>query len=206
MTLGVLLSSLLIVGFIINLVLAFIIIFLERNRRSATSTWAWLFVLLILPLIGFILYLFFGRTVSKRKLDKNNGDELDAFNQLIEDQIKSFDNHNYGTNNPLIKKHHDLVRMLLMNQDGFLTENNKLDLFTDGHELYDKVLEDIHNAKNYIHLEYYAFELDGLGQKIIHALEQKLKEGLEIKLLYDDVGSKKLEELNLKTLKNLVGK
>ncbi|EHJ08737.1 putative cardiolipin synthase, partial [Staphylococcus simiae CCM 7213 = CCUG 51256] len=56
-----------------NIVLAFIIIFLERERRSASSTWAWLFVLFVLPLIGFILYLFFGRTVSARKLNKYNG-------------------------------------------------------------------------------------------------------------------------------------
>lgn len=84
-----------------------------------------------------------------------------------------------------------------MKQDAFLTENNKIDLFTDGHKLYDKVIEDIYNAKDYIHLEYYTFELDGLGKKIIDALETKLKEGLEVKLLYDDVGSKKSIWLNL---------
>lgn len=81
--------------------------------------------------------------------------------------------------------------MLLMKQDAFLTENNKIELFTDGHQLFDKVIEDIYNAKDYIHLEYYTFELDGLGNRIIDALETKLKEGLEVKLLYDDVGSKK---------------
>ena len=57
-------------GFIINLILAFIIIFLEKDRRSASSTWAWLFVLFLLPIVGFILYLFLGRTVSKKKLEK----------------------------------------------------------------------------------------------------------------------------------------
>ena len=56
--------------------------------------------------------------------------------------------------------------MLLMKQDAFLTENNKIDLFTDGHKLYDKVIEDIYNAKDYIHLEYYTFELDGLGKRL----------------------------------------
>ena len=69
--LGIIFTFLLIIGFILNLILAFIIIFLERNRRSATSTWAWLFVLLVLPLIGFVLYLFFGRTVSKRKMERS---------------------------------------------------------------------------------------------------------------------------------------
>ena len=53
-----------------------------------------------------------------------------------------------------------------------------------------RVIEDIYNAKNYIHLEYYTFELDGLGHRILDALETKLTEGLEVKILYDDVGSK----------------
>ncbi|EFU85048.1 cardiolipin synthase [Staphylococcus lugdunensis] len=203
--LGIIFTFLLIIGFILNLILAFIIIFLERNRRSATSTWAWLFVLLVLPLIGFVLYLFFGRTVSKRKMEKHNGKELNAFKQLIDDQIKSFDKHNYGTSNELVTTHHDLVRMLLMNQDGFLTENNQVDVFTDGHELFDQVIEDIYNAKHYIHLEYYTFELDGLGKRILDALETKLKEGLEVKLLYDDVGSKKVGLSKFKQFKALGG-
>lgn len=81
--LGTLFTIILAIGFIINLVLAFVIIFLERNRRTASSTWAWLFVLFVLPLIGFILYLFFGRTVSARKLNKNNGNVLTDFDGLL---------------------------------------------------------------------------------------------------------------------------
>ena len=117
-------------------------------------------------------------------MERNNRDELRAFTDLVKDQVDSFDKKNYGYINDQVQKHHDLIRMLLMKQDAFLTENNKIDLFTDGHELYDKVVEDIYNAKDYIHLEYYTFELDGLGKRILDVLETKLKEGLEVKLLY----------------------
>lgn len=203
--LGTIFTILLALGFIVNLVLAFIIIFLERNRRSATSTWAWLFVLFVLPLIGFILYLFFGRTVSKRKMERNNGKELDTFKDVVEEQVKALDAHNYQTNNEQVKKHRDQIRMLLNKQDAFLTEDNKVDLFTDGNKLYDKVIEDIYNAKDYIHLEYYTFELDGLGKRIIDALETKLKEGLEVKILYDDVGSKKVRMSKFEHFKSLGG-
>ena len=92
--LGTILTILLVVGFITNVVLAFVIIFLERDRRTASSTWAWLFVLFVLPVIGFILYLFLGRTVSKKKMEKNNGDELHAFEDLVQDQNKSNDRKN----------------------------------------------------------------------------------------------------------------
>ncbi|MEK5169753.1 MULTISPECIES: cardiolipin synthase [Staphylococcus] len=202
---GTILAILLVLGFIINLILAFIIIFLEKDRRSASSTWAWLFVLFLLPIVGFILYLFLGRTVSKKKLEKNNGKELDAFQDLVKAQADSFEKLNFNSPNDQVTKHHDLIRMLLMKQDAFLTENNKIELFTDGHKLFDKVIEDIYNAKNYIHLEYYTFELDGLGNRIIDALETKLKEGLEVKLLYDDVGSKKVNMAKFKKFKSLGG-
>ena len=141
----------------------------------------------------------------QEKDGKNNGDELHAFEDLVQDQIDSFDKHNYGYINDQVIKHRDLIRMLLMKQDAFLTENNKIDLFTDGHKLYEKVLEDIYNAQDYIHLEYYTFELDGLGKRILDALETKLKEGLEVKLLYDDVGSKKVRLSKFKHFRALGG-
>ena len=96
-------------------------------------------------------------------MEKNNGKELDTFKSVIKDQVKQFDAHNYQTDNQQVTKHRDLIRMLLNKQDAFLTEDNHIDLFTDGNKLYEKVIEDIYNAKNYIHLEYYTFELDGLG-------------------------------------------
>lgn len=68
--LGTVFTILLALGIVINLVLAFIIIFLERNRRSASSTWAWLFVLFVLPLIGFILYLFLAELFQKENGEK----------------------------------------------------------------------------------------------------------------------------------------
>lgn len=127
--------------------------------------------------------------MSKKKMERNNGDELHDFTDLVKDQVDSFDKKNYGYTNDQVQKHHDLIRMLLMKQDAFLTENNKIDLFTDGHEIYDKVLEDIYNAKDYLHLEYYTFELDGL----------------EVNLLYDDVGSKKVRLPKFKHFRSLGG-
>lgn len=123
----------------------------------------------------FYSLLVFGRTVSARKLNKNNGNVLTDFDGLLKQQIESFDKGNYGTDNKQVQKHHDLVRMLLMDQDGFLTENNKVDHFIDGNDLYDQVLQDIKNAKEYIHLEYYTFALDGLGQKNFKSVRREIE-------------------------------
>ena len=81
--LGTILTILLVVGFITNVVLAFVIIFLERDRRTASSTWAWLFVLFVLPVIGFIFVSIFRTNGFQEKDGKNNGDELHAFEDLV---------------------------------------------------------------------------------------------------------------------------
>ena len=66
------------------------------------------------------LFCIYFRTNGFQEKDgKNNGDELNAFEDLVQDQIDSFDKHNYGYINDQVIKHRDLIRMLLMKQDAF---------------------------------------------------------------------------------------
>ncbi|MCP6606388.1 cardiolipin synthase, partial [Klebsiella pneumoniae] len=67
------------------------------------------------------------------------------------------------------------------------------------------MIEDIKKAESFIHLEYYVFELDGLGHRIIDALEERLEAGVEVLLLYDDIGSKKLTLRQFKRFRKLGG-
>lgn len=81
--LGIILIILLVVGFIINVVLVFVIIFFECDWCIVSLIWVWLFVLFVFFVIGFILYLFLGWMVFKKKMEKNNGDELNVFEDLV---------------------------------------------------------------------------------------------------------------------------
>ncbi|RIM27702.1 cardiolipin synthase, partial [Staphylococcus cohnii] len=81
----------------------------------------------------------------------------------------------------------------------FFTTDNEIIIYTDGKEKFDAQLNDINNATDYIHITYYIFRNDNLGKKILSALEQKLEEGIEVKMLYDDMGSR---GLSLKHFKN----
>lgn len=201
--LGDILVGIFILFTILNLIVAFNIIFLKD--RSTSSTWAWLFILFIAPVLGFFLYIFFGRGVSKNKLYKNYGQDIEQFEDIINEQRYQVKNKALQTDNETVKEHQDLVNMLLTRQPAFLTEDNAVEVFVDGHKLYDKMIEDIMSAKHHIHLEYYVFELDGLGHRIIDALEQKLEEGVEVLLLYDDIGSKKLSLRQFKRYRELGG-
>ncbi|MBI5974400.1 cardiolipin synthase [Staphylococcus canis] len=185
--------------FVINIVLAFIIIFLERDRRDATSTWAWLLLLFIMPIFGFFLYLFFGRAVELKK-HKVYGKEIDDAKERVKSQKKAFHNGTFHSDHTVVQNQSDLVQSLLVRESNFLSENNHVRLFTDGHELFDQMKRDLRAAKTYIHMEFYILNMDGLGTEILEILREKAEEGLEVKLLYDAVGSKQLRKSKLKNL------
>ncbi|MFO3687823.1 cardiolipin synthase [Staphylococcus felis] len=185
--------------FLINIILAFIIIFLERDRREATSTWAWLLLLFIMPIAGFFLYLFFGRAVQLKK-QKVSGQEIEDAKDRVKCQKEDFRQQTFQSHNPVVAKQADLVQSLLIREANFLSENNHVQLFTDGHELFDKLKHDLKQAQKYIHMEFYILNMDGLGSEILNILTDKAKEGLEVKLLYDAVGSKQLRKSKLKAL------
>lgn len=201
--LGDILLGIFILFTILNLIVAFNIIFLKN--RSTSATWAWLFILFIAPVLGFFLYILFGRGVSKKKLYKDYRKDIEQFDDIINEQRYQVQQDQIQSDNEIVQKHHDLVNMLLTRQPAFLTEGNDIDVFVDGHKLYDQMIEDIKKAESFIHLEYYVFELDGLGHRIIDALEERLEAGVEVLLLYDDIGSKKLTLRQFKRFRKLGG-
>ena len=147
---SLIINIILIAAFILNLIFAFVIIFMER--RSAGSIWAWLLVLVFLPIIGFILYLLLGRQIQRNRIFKLKKEDRKGLAMIVDEQIEALES----------------------------------DDFSKG------------NAKDYIHIQYYIFKSDELGHRILSALEDKLDEGLEVKMLYDDMGSRTLRKKDLK--------
>ncbi|KAA1039231.1 cardiolipin synthase [Macrococcus equipercicus] len=196
-------STLLFIAFIFNIFLAFILIFLER--RAAASTWAWLLVLFFLPILGFILYLLFGRQIQRQTLFRLDEEDKIGLETVINEQLVALDNNLLREPTAEINKHKDMIRMMLMNQPAFLTTDNKVEVFTDGRKKFDRLIADILNATDHIHIQYYIFKKDGIGKEIIDALEQKLEEGIEVRMLYDDMGSRTLTLSKFKDFKKLGG-
>lgn len=91
---------------------------------------------------------------------------------------------------PNVKKHRDLIYLLLVNDGAILTQDNEVELFVDGHEKFDALIADIEKAKDHIHLIYYIFHSDELGNRLMRVLERKAAEGLNVKIIYDAMGSR----------------
>ncbi|HLR18758.1 MAG TPA: cardiolipin synthase [Staphylococcus sp.] len=201
---NVILNVIFIGSFLLNLIFAFTIIFMER--RSAGSVWAWLLVLVFVPLLGFIIYLLFGRQIQRDHIFSLDEEDKIGIEMIVKEQLEALKNDDFSKGNHQIVKFKDMVQMLLYNNAAFLTTDNEVSIFTNGKEKFDALIEDINNAEDYIHIQYYIFRNDTLGKRILTALEQKLEQGLEVKMLYDDMGSRTLSLKDFKSFREKGGK
>src|SRR5690625_2216912 len=185
---------------IFNFFLAFTIIFLER--RNASSTWAWLMVLFFIPVLGFILYLIFGRRLSKDKIFTWDTKVKLGVKKEVKSQIEAIQSGRLAFKQPELFQYVDLYYLHLKNDDAIYTQENKVDVYTDGHDKFTALMKDLKQAQDHIHLLYYIIRDDHLGRAIADVLIEKAKEGDEVRVLYDGMGSRKLPRRSIRRLKN----
>ncbi|MBY7144853.1 cardiolipin synthase [Virgibacillus sp. NKC19-3] len=192
----------LLLGFIIifNIILGFSIIFLER--KDASSTWAWLMVLLFFPIAGFVLYLIFGRPISKKRIFTWDTKSRLGVQTEVKSQLRALEERNFYFKHEGIAEHEDLVSLHLRNDDAIFTHDNKVDIYTDGTEKFDALMEDMEKATDHIHLLYYRIRSDQLGRRVADVLIKKANEGVEVRVLFDDMGSRSLSRKYIKRLEN----
>ncbi|RKD69663.1 cardiolipin synthetase 2 [Sinobaca qinghaiensis] len=177
------------VFFLLNILLALSILFIER--KSATSTWAWIMLLFFLPVIGFILYLFFGKPLSRKKLKPQHIYSNSNIQKHSAAQLNEIDKGSFARS-PLIEEMQDSIRMHLKGNEAVLTMNNTIQIYTDGDEKFQALFHDIENASYHIHLQYFIVQDDKIGNQLMNLLTHKAKQGVSVLFLYDDVGSKSL--------------
>lgn len=173
---------------IINVIFAVWTVF--RSRRSVVATWAWMLVLTILPGIGFILYLFFGRQLSQDEIFAIQKEQKETRNHYLNQQKKMLQEYDLLPRKERVPRARMLTELNLNNDDAILTFANHVKVYTNGHELFDQMIEDIKNAKVTVNLEFYTFYADKLGHRVLAALEQAAKNGAKVRVIYDTSGSR----------------
>ncbi|GIP18799.1 cardiolipin synthase [Paenibacillus montaniterrae] len=175
---------------ILNIILAMAIIFLER--RNISSTWAWVMVLFFIPVVGFILYLILGQKFKKRKLAKLLGITPSMISDLVKEQHRQLKSGELDFAGPEVEHYADLISMNLTTGYSLFTSRNEVDIYTDGNKKFDALIKDIEQAQHHIHLVYYIVRDDELGRRLMGALTKKAREGIEVRFLYDHIGSSNL--------------
>ena len=189
--------------FVLNLLFAITVIFLER--KDASSAWAWILVLFFLPFLGFVLYLLLGRQLRKKHLFRWDGQKDIGIDQLIGYQIKAIEEDTLELRDQYVEDYKNLIHMNLKTNNSVLTQDNRIQIFSNGTEKFETLIDDISLAKDHIHIQYYIFKLDQLGQRILSALIKKARQGVKVRILYDEMGSRGLKKGRFKELMELGG-
>lgn len=184
---------------ILNIIFAFSLIFIER--KDPTTTWAWLLIIMVLPGLGFLIYILLGQNLSRQKIFKKKIriDENKRKN-LIDIYESTYNGHDGG------EKFADLKKLNFNHSGAKYTTNNKVKVFINGEDKFKQLIQDIRKAKKYIHVEYYIFKADVLGKSIIDELTKKARSGVEVRLLVDSMGSRMLTKKSLRNYLNAGGK
>ncbi|MTE01108.1 cardiolipin synthase [Paracoccus sp. YIM 132242] len=170
-------------------VLAMIVFIVSENRRPQ-STFAWMFLLAFVPGLGLLVYFLFGREMRglagsrhlvHQDLEQDLERALASLRAQHERALERLDReapHQAG-----------LVRLVNGTANALVTVQNRLELLQDAAETYPRLMADLKAARISIHLQYYSWSSDELGQELKSILLAKAAEGVEVRLLYDPLGS-----------------
>jgi cardiolipin synthase len=198
-------STLLGLVIILNIFLAALVLF--KERRDPGSTWAWLLVLYFIPVVGFVLYLLFGRQgLRKNRLFHWEDMNKIGVEQRLHEQSNRLRDGSYPFRGLITRRHKDVILMSLLNNRAILSEDNQVEIITDGEDKFNRLFRDIEAAREYIHLQYYILQNDKLGNRLIEVLTKKALEGVKVRVLYDTLGSRSLTKRFFRELRAAGGR
>lgn len=188
----------------VNIGLAIITMF--RERREPSSLWAWILVMFFIPLLGFLLWVFVGRRLSKEKIfHKLEGAGID-FDELVNEQNRALTTGMLVPDNDVARRNVHVVELLASDSGARLTEDNAVEVYSDGQQKFDRLLTDIAAAQDHVHVYYYIFRADRLGTKILQALTERARAGVEVLIFWDALGGRDVHKKDLAPLLAAGGK
>lgn len=174
---------------IINIFLSLVIIFFQR--RSPLTVWTWLLILYFIPILGFVLYLVIGQDYHKSRMFRAK--EVDGeLNYAVRRQEERIFKKRLRLANPEMRRFENLILYNLGAGQAVLTDNNDVRIYTDGKEKFRALIDEMKQARCYIHIQYYIIRNDELWKKIEPVLTQKVREGVEVRILFDSMGCRSM--------------
>jgi cardiolipin synthase len=184
------------------IVVVYLIVKTLLQNRNPITTLSWIIVLILIPFMGLFLYFLFGQKITKRWIFKRmRNKEILAMNRISRNQLKTLQRIDKIEDEYLFE-YHKLISLLLNNNSSFLSSNNHLNMFHNGHEVYSALFEDLKAAKKFIHLEYYILENGKVVDELVDILVSKSEAGIEVCVIMDGIGSRNLSNHHIENLKN----
>ena len=167
---------------LINIFAVLWMVFKEQKKPEVIISWLLLFS--VFPIVGYLIYIVIGGGISikNKQMLKNKKFYNDHYTSFY----KNIAVENSQVKNPEIS---NLIKFNLLNAKSVPNFSNKIKFITTGNEFVENIIKDINAAKHSINIEYYIFDDDAVGKRVMNALCEKAKEGVKVKLIFDSVGS-----------------
>ncbi len=162
------------------------------DNKNPAKTLAYLLVLLFVPIVGVLVYVLFGQNLRKQKIFKRKA----LLNNKLVQEWQQDKTQAYKDSTDLLKRFLNekikVANLLLRNDDAVVTLKNELNVYHETKEIFASMFDDMQKAKHHLHIEFYIIDEDEIGNELKNLLIKKAKEGVEVRLSFDDVGSRKL--------------
>ena len=156
------------------------IIHVVLDNRQPAKTMAWALVIWFVPVVGIVFYLFFGVNTRKERLISQRSLDMLSKRSMLE-FVEQRDLR-------LPEEYKPIIDLFVSENFSLPFKGSEVKIHTDGYSFFHALLKEIAFAKDHIHLDMYIFEDDALGNMVRDALVAKAREGVEVRLIYDDVG------------------
>ena len=164
------------------------------DTRSVTKTLAYVLFAIFVPIIGILFYFFFGNNYWNTRIYSKRIFESVELTDNLQDKIYFSSRKTLAENSHALKENKELAMLLIKDIGSPLTTHNSVKILVNGEEKFPEVLKVLREAKHHIHMEYYIYEDDETGREIERILIEKAAEGVEVRFIYDDFGSRSIRK------------
>lgn len=184
----------------LSLFMVLILIFLERADPRTIAMW--IAVLIFIPVIGFFIYLCFGQTFYSRRQFSVKNVEDHEIEDLKAEALEEINRERVTAENAEGLR---FARAMLEAGGSAYSNNNDINMYTDGQPFFDDLFKDLRKAEKFIHAEYYIIRNDVVTNEFMNILIEKAKAGVEVKLMVDAVGFNSGPKERIKELRKAGG-
>lgn len=171
------------------------------ETRSTTKTLSYVLITIFIPIVGMIFYFFVGVNYRNRKIYSKKLKMDEDMDRRLREMILKRSKQMLKEGNEALVENKALAKLLLHDELSPLTRFNTVEILVNGEEKFPRLIEVLKSARHHIHMEYYIYEPDKIGSEIAEILKQKAREGVIVRLMYDDFGSRRIRRRMVKELR-----
>lgn len=166
------------------------VVYILLSNKESEASLAWIMLIMAIPVWGLLLFILIGLDVKKVKVIPRRPEELfeEKLKPVLQSQRDLLQESEIGDSESMTDVMKS-IKLLLNSNQAALTMDNNAEIFYGGEQLYERLLQDLREAEESIHMEYFIWKSDSLGKAIKDILVRKSSEGVDVKLIFDSLGS-----------------